>query len=88
MAQAITYRTTEKRNDLRTVVVENVRSTVVLLPQGSLDVVQAKLLHGTSCAHSFWAAELGTDSDTFIVPAAQIVQTREIQIAAKVRVHK
>jgi len=86
---AITYRTSERARDLRTVVVEDVQSTVVLLPTGRLDIVMAKLLHGTACRHEFWAAELGTDSDSddFIIPAQQVVAQRPMQIAVKAR-HK
>ena len=85
MAEAITYRTGATAGALRTVIVEDVARAVVLLPSGSLDVVTAKLLHGTACRCGFWADELGTDpdSDDFIVPAAQIVQQREMQIAVR-----
>ena len=89
MAQAITYRSGPGSRDLRTVIVEDVRQTTLLLPGGALDIVQAKLLHGTACRHEFWADALGTDpdSDDFAVPAEAVVQQREIQIATKVR-HK
>lgn len=89
MATALTYRTTERRKDLRTVIVEDVRNTVVLLPEGRLDVVTAKLLHGTACRCSWWAEVLGTDqaSDDFAVAASQIVAQRKMQIATKAR-HK
>lgn len=84
MATAITYSTTGKARDLRTVVCEDVRSTVVLLPTGSLDIVQAKLLCGTSSRCDFWADELGLkDAHDFAVPAAQIVAQRPMQIAVK-----
>jgi hypothetical protein len=71
------------------VVVEDVRNTVLLLPAGRLSVIQAKLLHGSSCRHSWWAEVLGTDpaSDDFVVAADQVVQQREMQIATKAR-HK
>jgi hypothetical protein len=90
MAQAITYKTGTSRSALRTVIVDDVRESVVLLPAGRLDVVHAKLLHGTSCRHAWWAEVLGTDpdSDDFIVPAEQIVQRREMNIAVKARHHK
>lgn len=89
MATAITYSTTGNARDLRTVICEDVRNTVVLLPTGSLDIVQAKLLHGTTCRCSWWAEQLGVqDSDDFAVPATQVRQTREMNIAVKVRRHK
>jgi hypothetical protein len=89
MATALTYQTCEKRGALRTVIVDDVRQSIVLLPTGSLDVVTAKLLHGTTCRHPQWAEWLGTDpnDETFIIPSAQIVQIREIQIATNAR-HK
>jgi hypothetical protein len=67
------------------VICEDVRHTVVLLPTGRLDIVQAKLLHGTTCRHSQWAEWLGTDpaSDDFIVPAAQVVAQREMAVVVK-----
>ena len=84
MATGITYSTTGRKRDLRTVIVNEVRSTVVLLPTGSLDVVVAKLLEGTASRHQFWAEELGTDpaDHTFIVPADQIIARREIIVSA------
>ena len=89
MATALTYQSGPRKNDLRTVVVEDVRRAVVLLPTGTFDVLSAKLLHGTSCAHSFWAEQLGTDpdSDDFVVPADSVRAQREIQISVKAR-HK
>jgi len=90
MATAITYQSGPRKNDLRTVLVEDVRSNVVLLPTGRMDVVIAKLLHGTACRHEFWAEALGTDpaSDDFVVQADQIVAQREMTIAVKVKNHK
>ena len=87
---AITYQSGPRAKDLRTVIVEDIRTSVVLLPTGSLDVVQAKLLHGTACRHEFWAAELGTDpdSDEFAIPASALRQQREIGVAVKVKTHK
>jgi hypothetical protein len=89
MATAITYQSGPKARDLRTVIVEDVRRSVVLLPTGRLDIVQAKLLHGTACRHEFWAEVLGTDpsSDDFVVEATQVRQVREMNIAVKAR-HK
>jgi hypothetical protein len=88
MATAITYSTTGRKRDLRTVLVEDVRRTVVLLPSGSLDVILAKLLHGTSCAHKFWDEALGTVGDDFVIPADQVVSQRELQVAVRVKKHK
>lgn len=87
MATAITYQSGTRKSDLRTVVVDEVRTSVVLLPTGRLDVVMAKLLHGTSCRHDFWAEALGTDpeSDDFVVEASQIRAQREMTIAVKVK---
>lgn len=89
MATAITYQSGPRKSDLRTVIVDDVRQTVVLLPAGRMDVVVAKLLHGSACRHEFWAEALGTDpgSDDFAVEAGQVVQTREMTIAVKAR-HK
>jgi hypothetical protein len=82
---ALTYQSGPRRNDLRTVVLEDVTSSVMLLPTGSLDVVVGKLLHGTTCRHPQWAEWLGTDpaSDTFMIPASAVRQQREIQVAVK-----
>lgn len=85
MTTAITYQSGPRKSDLRTVVVDDVRRSVILLPTGSLDVVTAKLLEGTCSAADFWTEELGTDSDTFIVPAGQIRAQREMTIATIVR---
>lgn len=89
MATALTYRTSVKRSALRTVICDDVHSSVVLLPTGSLNVVTAKLLHGTACRHPQWAEWLGTDpdDDAFIVPADQVVAQREIAIAVRIK-HK
>lgn len=88
--EAITYRTGTRARDLRTVICSDVRESVVLLPTGSLDVVTAKLLEGTSSRHEFWAEQLGTDpSDhTFICPADQVVAKRPINIAVIVKTRK
>jgi hypothetical protein len=91
MAAAITYSTTVRKGDLRTVIVEDVRSSIVLLPQGRLSVLTAKLLHGTACRkESFWDEVLGQahDDDTFVIPADQVLARREIAIAVKVKRHK
>jgi hypothetical protein len=89
MAVAITYKSGPRAKDLRTVLVEDVRSSVVLLPTGSLDVVRAKLVCGTSSACGFWADELGLpDAHDFAIPASAVRQQREIAIAVKVKTHK
>ena len=82
---AITYQSGAKRSALRTVIVDDVRSSVVLLPQGSMQILTAKLLHGSACRHSWWAQQLGTDpdSDDFAVPAELVVAQRQIQIAVR-----
>jgi hypothetical protein len=80
--EAITYQSGPHKRDLRTVIVEDVRSSVVLLPTGSLDVVMAKLLHGTACRHEFWDEQLGTSGDDFAVAAEQVVARRPITVAA------
>lgn len=82
-ATAITYRTSKRARDLRTVLVTDVRQSTVLLPTGSLDVVLGKLLHGSPCAHKFWDQELGTEGDDFAVPAEQIVARRPMTVAGK-----
>ena len=85
MATAITYSTTGRKRDLRTVVVENARAGTVLLPTGRMDVVMAKRLHGTACRHSQWAEWLGTDpaSDDFVLPASQVVAQRDYRVAVR-----
>jgi hypothetical protein len=85
VATALTYRTGDAASKLRTVIVDGERTQVVLLPAGRLEVMTAKLLHGTSCAHRFWDEVLGTEGDDFAIPTAQIVQKREIKIAVKAR---
>jgi hypothetical protein len=84
-AVALTYQSGPRARDLRTVICEDVRTSVMLLPTGSLDVITAKLLHGTACRCAFWAAELGTDpaSDDFVIPASAVRQQRTMQIAVR-----
>jgi hypothetical protein len=84
---AITYRTGERASDLRTVIVEDAH-TVVMVSGSGMDLLAGKLLHGTQCAHSFWDEQLGTEGDDFVVPASAVVAQRPIQIAAKVVRHK
>jgi hypothetical protein len=91
VSTAITYSTTGRKSDLRTVVVENVNQTVVLLPTGRMEVMVAKLLHGTACRkETFWDELLGQahDDDSFVVPAEQVVQVREMAVAVRVKRHK
>jgi hypothetical protein len=90
MATALTYRTSDRKGDLRTVVVKDVRQSVVLLPTGSFDVLTAKLLEGTSSRHSFWAEALGTNpgDHLFICPTSQVVTQRPITVATVVRRRK
>jgi len=87
---AITYQSGPRKCDLRTVVVEDVRKTVVLLPAGRLEVLTASLLEGTCSAHDFWAEQLGTDpaDHEFICPAEAVRQQREMNVAAITRRHK
>ena len=88
--EAITYQSGSKARDLRTVIVEDARRSVVLLPTGKMEIVQAKLLHGTACRHEFWAQALGTDpqSDDFVVEASQVRAQREMKIAVKIKTRK
>jgi hypothetical protein len=88
MTTAITYQSGPRKSDLRTVVVDDVRTSTVLLPTGRMDVVVAKLLHGTACRHKFWDEILGTSGDDFVVEASQVVFERDMQVAVKVRRHK
>jgi hypothetical protein len=91
MATALNYRTGTSRGALRTVVVEDVRQSVVLLPTGSLDVLMAKLLHGPTCAHErFWAPVLDLDheSSEIAIPVEQVIAQRPIAIATRVIKHK
>jgi hypothetical protein len=53
---------------LAAVIVEDVHT--VVLATGGLDLLAAKLLHGTRCACDFWAEGLGISSDDFAVPAS------------------
>jgi hypothetical protein len=82
---AITYSTTGKRRDLRTVVVTGAREITVLAADGPIEVLTATVLHGTKCAHEWWAGQLGTDPDSndFAVPIAQVVAIREMAVAGK-----
>jgi len=83
MATFVTYRTGQAAGKLRTVVVDEVRTQVVLLPTGRLPLVTGKQLCGTTCATPDWAEWLGTDpsDDTFSVAASQVIQVKEIKIA-------
>lgn len=86
MAVALTYQAGPRARDLRTVICDGVRNTVVLLPGGRLDIVQAMLLCGTASRCDFWAEELGLqDAHDFAVPADKIRAQREMQIGARVK---
>ncbi len=78
-ATAVTYRTGNRHGELRTVLVRDARKSVVLLPSGSLEILQATLLHGMACRHEFWDDILGTSGDDFVISADQIVQIRTIR---------
>ena len=69
MVVAITYRTGYKLGALRTVIVDDADSSVVLLLQGRIAITTGKLLHGTACRCSWWAEVLGTSGDDFAVAA-------------------
>jgi hypothetical protein len=82
---AVTYRTGESSGKLRTVIVEDART--VVLATGGLELLAAKLLHGTRCACSFWDEELGTSGDDFVIEASQVVAQRPMTVGVKA-VHK
>jgi hypothetical protein len=86
---AITYQSGPRARDLRTVLVDEVRQTTLLLPTGSLDVVQAKLLHGRACRHEWWAEQIGTDpaSDDFVAPAEVVRAIRTLNVTIKTGRH-
>jgi hypothetical protein len=89
MAVALTYQSGPRASDLRTVICEDVRNSVVLLPEGRLDIVVAKLLCGTASRCDFWAAELELqDAHDFAVPADKIRARREMAVGAIVKTHK
>jgi len=83
MAEAVTYSTTGPKRDLRTVVVSDAREITVLAADGPVKILAARLLHGTKCAHEWWAQQLGTDPDSsdFAVPVTQVVAVREMAVA-------
>jgi hypothetical protein len=78
---AITYRTGTAESKLRTVIVDDARTQVVLLPTGRLSILTAKLLCGSTCATGWWNEVLGLTGGDFAIPAGQVVQTREIRVA-------
>jgi hypothetical protein len=90
MATAITYRTGDSASKLRTVIVDEVKRTVVLASSERLELVQAKLLHGTACRHFEWAEwlDLDPDDDSFAVAADQVHAIRHMPVAVKVSVRK
>ena len=81
MATFVTYRTGESRSKLRTVIVGEARTQVVLLPTGRLEVLTAKLLCGTTCRTDWWNEVLGLTGTDFAIPAAQVVKTVERKVA-------
>jgi hypothetical protein len=81
MAVALTYRTGTAMSKLRTVIVDEARTSVVLLPTGRLEILTAKLLCGSTCATDWWNEVLGLTGTDFAIPAAQVVQVREIGAA-------
>lgn len=85
VATAVTYHTGTSARALRTVLLSDVRESVVLLPVGSLDVLIGKMLHGATCAHALWDEALGTQGDDFVIPAAQVVARRPMAGAVKTR---
>jgi hypothetical protein len=80
MAEAVTYSTTGKRRDLRTVIVTGAREVTVLAADGPAKILAATLLHGTTCRHDFWDKVLGTCGDDFAVPVTQVVAVREMAV--------
>jgi hypothetical protein len=87
VATAITYRTGEQATALRTVILDDVRCSVVILPTRRIDVLLGKLLCGTSCACSFWNHVQDSDGSDFLIPSSSVVQRRDIQVAAVVKRH-
>jgi hypothetical protein len=89
MATAVTYQSGPRKNDKRTVLLDEVRTSVLLLPTGRMEIMTGKLLHGTACRHTFWAEVLGTDasSNDFMLPADLVDDVREMTVAVKSR-HK
>lgn len=79
---AITYRTGEAATKLRTVLVEDAHTVVLVAPE-RLELLAAKLLHGTRCAHDFWDEELGTSGDDFAVLISQVVAQRPLTVGAR-----
>jgi hypothetical protein len=79
-ATTITYQSGPRKSDKRTVLVESVARKIVLLPAGRLEILTAKLLHGQTCRHNWWAEVLGTDPESgdFAVPAEHVTQIREL----------
>jgi hypothetical protein len=79
-ALAVTYRTSNRASDLRTVIVTDATRSVVLLPAGRMEILRGTHAHGKSCACAFWAEALDLDiaDDTFAVPSTAVVQTRPL----------
>lgn len=81
MATFVTYKTGTTAGKLRTVVVDEARTLVVLLPTGRLEILAAKLLCGSHCATDWWNEVLGLAGNDFAIPTAQVVQTVERKVA-------
>ena len=81
MATFVTFRTGHLAGKLRTVVVDEARTQVVLLPTGRLPLVTGKQLCGTTCATDWWNQVLGLTGTDFAIPAEQVVQTVERKVA-------
>jgi hypothetical protein len=88
MATAVTYSTTGRRGDLRTVIVDDLRESTLLLPTGRMEVMTAKAICGTTARCEFWTDELGAEYHDFAIPTEQVIQVRELTVATKVRRHK
>jgi hypothetical protein len=87
MAQAITYRTGQNASKLRTVIVDQAK-TIVLVASGGLEIMTGNALCGTSSRCEFWTEELGADYHDFAIPVSQVHDIRDIKIAVKVKAHE
>lgn len=81
MARAVTYSTTGRARDLRTVIVDRVKVIQVLTPSGLVPIATGTLLHGPEkCAHEWWDEILGTGGSDFAVPASLVKTVRAINV--------
>ena len=60
---------------------DDVRSSVIVLPTGRMDVMLAKLLLGSTCDHKVWDDKPGTEGDDLVMPAEPVMAQREMTIA-------